>query len=67
MDRVRQCPCCPIRFLHRTELEWHLREEHPDTHVEYVTRSQRTGANATAVPEPRQPTEGAASRAPRTR
>ena len=62
MNRVRQCPCCPIRFLHRTEFEWHLREEHPETHVEYLTRSQRALSARPPVPEPRLPEDDAAAR-----
>lgn len=25
---VHQCPRCPLRFTYRTELEFHLREDH---------------------------------------
>lgn len=54
MDSVRQCPCCPIRFAHRTELAWHLQEEHPEARFDYVTRSERARA-AAGIPEPRRP------------
>lgn len=23
-----QCPCCALRFARKTELDWHLREDH---------------------------------------
>ena len=38
---IRQCPFCPVRFAHRTELNWHLTDEHPDLIRDYVVRSQR--------------------------
>jgi hypothetical protein len=38
---IRQCPFCPLRFAHRTELNWHLDDEHHDLIRDYVIRSQR--------------------------
>ena len=31
-----QCPECPLRFRFDSELEEHLREEHPEFHAEAV-------------------------------
>lgn len=32
---VHQCPECVLRFATKTELEWHLREEHPTFRHDY--------------------------------
>ena len=45
---VRQCPFCPLRFAHRTELNWHLKDEHPDLIRDYVIRSQREASEVDA-------------------
>ena len=30
---VLQCPECPLRFAYGSELEAHLREDHPEFHL----------------------------------
>jgi hypothetical protein len=32
---THHCPSCQLIFSWRTELDWHLREDHPDRHFEY--------------------------------
>lgn len=29
MTGALQCPRCSLRFARKTELDWHLREDHP--------------------------------------
>jgi hypothetical protein len=29
------CPSCVLIFDHKTELEYHLRNDHPDVHFDY--------------------------------
>ena len=31
---VHQCPFCPLRFSFRTEMRWHVDNEHRQVHVE---------------------------------
>jgi hypothetical protein len=35
---VHQCPDCPLRYATKTELEFHLREEHPGFRHDYPVR-----------------------------
>jgi hypothetical protein len=35
---VHQCPDCVLRFLTKSELEFHLREEHPAFRHDYPER-----------------------------
>lgn len=37
---VHQCPRCELRYSWQTELEYHCREEHPEFHHDYLTRSE---------------------------
>lgn len=40
MPSVHQCPCCPLRFTWKTELEHHLRDGHLEFHTGYAERAQ---------------------------
>jgi hypothetical protein len=52
---VHQCPHCPLRYTYRTELEYHLREDHdPDR------PSARTELVATKTASPQRSTRRAA-------
>jgi hypothetical protein len=44
---VHQCPHCPLRYTYRTELEYHLREDHDPTRP-----TARTLVAATKVAAP---------------
>lgn len=33
MTGALQCPHCALRFARKTELDWHLREDHPHPKV----------------------------------
>jgi Zinc finger, C2H2 type len=35
---VHQCPECPLRFSSRSELDWHLRNEHTSFRHDYPSR-----------------------------
>jgi C2H2-type zinc finger len=37
-SKVHQCPECPLRFSTGTELDWHLRNEHPKFRHDYPGR-----------------------------
>ena len=49
---VHQCPKCELRFSWRTELDDHLREEHPEFRHEYPV-------GRPAHPVEAQPSDGA--------
>lgn len=63
---VHQCPRCDLRFSWQTELDYHCREEHPEFHHEYVTRSSSGPAPARTRPADSQRADetGAERRAP---
>jgi hypothetical protein len=53
---VHQCPKCELRFSWRTELDDHLREEHPEFRHEYpVGKAAHPAAEAQPGDEPTQP------------
>ena len=35
---IHQCPKCELRFTWQTELDYHIRNEHPDFHHDYPVR-----------------------------
>jgi len=43
---VHQCPFCPLRFTFRTEMQWHVDNEHREVKVE-----ERTDDDDTALPD----------------
>lgn len=49
---IHTCPCCGLRFEFRTELEWHLAEDHDrewastDRTRSHPARSQRAAGRA---------------------
>lgn len=32
---THHCPCCDLIYEHKSVLEYHLRNDHPDVHFEY--------------------------------
>ena len=52
MSHPHQCPYCPLPFAERTELEWHVRQEHPRARHSYVTSSERREAQTSAPHTP---------------
>lgn len=45
MPEVHQCPACELKFLNRTELDYHWAQDHP----------QRTQAEAESPEDPDEP------------
>lgn len=53
---AHQCPSCSLRFSFRTELDYHLREDHvPTVGVDHVSAPVMVGASSldAVVPPPR--------------
>jgi hypothetical protein len=41
LTEVHQCFSCELRFQWQTELAHHVRTEHPEVHVAYVSRHEQ--------------------------
>jgi uncharacterized C2H2 Zn-finger protein len=46
MDSPHQCPRCPLKFRQKNELSWHLTDEHPYVHLDYLSRSEQDRARS---------------------